>query len=318
LAGLSILIREPNFLLLTPFIVGAFLRRDRGSIFLIIGLILGIGFRLILMWLLYGEALELRGHDSIKEIENTLFGLKYILPHGLFYLGLLTFFIPLGLPAAFIYRGRRWQELIAAVVIFFLLYSSYYWIGSEAGAFKSIILGGRFMIPLIPLLCFCIASFFSKKFNKIKLFEGFNSSYVNRNLGFFIIFCVVSLIGLTQYTMHSWSKSREEVRDLIYKTTSEGSILLLEKDARKYVCELYGDRKIIGIESNLKSIIHELRSMNKQIFIVIHNRYESEFWRLRSLENKAVIEEFKQYMQLEVVINQRITENNHLQILRIK
>lgn len=149
-AGASLLFRETNVIPFAGFFAGALLRRERNTWALVVGGLLGTSLRLVSSQLAYG--------DPFFAKTDSGFGLQYVsyaLPLHLF--GLL-FLVPGGLAAALLYRGPRWQELLASVVVFLGVYVSFvHQVGAQSTQASRVILELRYYLPLLPLLAFALA-----------------------------------------------------------------------------------------------------------------------------------------------------------------
>ncbi len=151
LAGLILVFREASVLVVAPFFVGALVRRDPGVHRLVLGGLLGAGVRLISAQVLYHNPLFRHpGYGG--------FGLGNLVHNLPFYLVLTLVVVPFGLVALLRYRGWRWPELLAAALSYTLLHAAYFYGASEGGGPNAIVIGGRYLLPVIPLYIVAIAA----------------------------------------------------------------------------------------------------------------------------------------------------------------
>lgn len=196
LCTFSILFREPNILLLLPFVIGISLRNNSyHNSLLFTGLCLGLIPRLLSAYWYFGDAF----FSKDPGISFTLgaFGSNLI-----FYAPFLFILIPLGGWAAYNYDQKYTKELKIALLLFIGTYLFYGYNGIAASGIKAIILGPRFLIPTLPLFIICVAYYFSK------------SKILNRLL----LPVSLLLICLFQYLGHFYNYSQ----DSIFKALTKG------------------------------------------------------------------------------------------------
>lgn len=182
IAGWAFMIREPNVLLTFPFIAGMLVKGKRKEGLFILG-----GFILIVLLKLFLTA-HIYGNPFFTKDPGLPFSYKYLFRNFVFYAPFLFIFIPLGLPALLMYKGRFHYELKIGVCLFLFLYLTYSYNGTYFSGLKSLILGPRFLIPALPLFTICVAAFLKDKeglFRKAALFFAIPIIFGTQITGFY-------------------------------------------------------------------------------------------------------------------------------------
>lgn len=148
--GGAVLLREPLLLVVVPFGLGACLRWRTNRAWLVIGGCLGLLARLATGAWWYGGPLTVNpvsfGFSADAVIRN--------LP---IYLGLGVVGVPAGLVWAARYRGWRTVEVQTAVWVSVAFFACYGYSAQAAGFGPRVVLLGRFLLPIVPLLAWCAA-----------------------------------------------------------------------------------------------------------------------------------------------------------------
>ena len=180
------------------------------------------------------------------------FSLGYLIYNLPYYTFILLVFVPLGLWTVIAYNSRYKYEIISTVCIFLFFYSVYGYTGSNSGI-KSIILGPRFFIPILPLFCITGAYFFENlKTQKIK-------TYFKRILSVSAIMAILSvnLLG------HIYNNIQISFTEEIYKNKNAVYIPLYGDQIPKYTNSLYGSLAFIKPETLSNEILKE-----KQVYAI--------------------------------------------------
>lgn len=160
--GIAILFREPNILLMLPFLLGLFFRKKiRTGIYGMIGFTIAIGIKLLGTYWAFGD-------PFFTKDPGISFSIKFFLQNLVFYSPFLFIFIPGGGWAVFKYRGKFQNEIKIALILFIGLYLLYGYNGTNISGLKSVVLGPRFLIPALPLFAICLAKMCETKFQLIK------------------------------------------------------------------------------------------------------------------------------------------------------
>lgn len=150
LAGLSLLFREPNLLVVGPFVAGALLRRDRHALRLLFGVAAGASVRLGVAALVFDDPFHFRAPGKYEGLRTQFEAL------GLIVLALVVL-VPGGLLAVAFYRGRRRAEVVATVVLVMGFFTVYGYSAAQSGTLDRVILTPRFVLPVLPLVVFAVA-----------------------------------------------------------------------------------------------------------------------------------------------------------------
>lgn len=146
-AGLSMLVRETNAVILVPFYIGAFCRTLpswRRLLPLLLGGVVGAGIAVAVLEYQFG-GLTARG-GGYGWSAHAAFANAWL------YSVALLLLVPGGLIGVALYHGPyRWEVLISTVS-FVLIYLFYDYSGADSGTIKRLVLGPRFFIPVLPVL----------------------------------------------------------------------------------------------------------------------------------------------------------------------
>lgn len=160
----GILFREPLLIVFAPFLFVLFFNYPNSRLPFISGIFLGIGLRLLLAKILFGDFLFYKDPE-------VLFGFDLFLTSITLYAFALLIFLPGGLWAIWKYKGAYAQALKISVCTTVVFFSLYQFNGLNCGLFEGLILGPRFFIPSLPLFIIAIAQYFEgTRFKKVYCF----------------------------------------------------------------------------------------------------------------------------------------------------
>ena len=261
LAGLSLAFRDSTPVFTAPAILRCLLRRER-VVLLMAAILAGVAARLCLAALLQGDALALRA--------PYVFNLSEAAGHALLYGFALTILVPGGLLAVALYRGPLRMVLILTVVGGFIFFSFYFYAGQYSGFFRSLVLGPRYVLPLVPLLAIALASLVDRVFSAEKTKRGIELCVLGAAA---LVTCVV------HPALHTWSERQAKLVRALYETTSADAVLVTEPGAtEKYLNGLYGQRtftdRLLYPPKKLRDLL--ARGPVQLVFI---DRRDSEYWR---------------------------------------
>ena len=151
IGGLSILFREPNILLILPFLIGLY-SRDNLKLF-----ISGIAGFFIAVMLRLGTSFWAFGNPFFIKDSGVSFSIQYFIENAIFYSPFLVIFVPAGLWALYKYNDMFKLEIKLSLILFLGLYFLYGYNGTHFSGVKSIILGPRFLIPTLPFFSIVLA-----------------------------------------------------------------------------------------------------------------------------------------------------------------
>lgn len=245
IAGCSVLFREPNILLFIPFLLGIGIRENKKIPLLLVGFSVGFLLRLLSAKIFFDDFFFIKPNGWDFSFGYLIYNLPY-------YTFILLVFVPFGLWTVIRYNSRYKYEIISTVGIFLFFYSVYGYTGANSGI-KSIILGPRFFIPILPLFCITGAYFFENlKTQKIK-------TYFKRTLSVSAIMAILSvnLLG------HIYNNNQISFTEEIYKNKNAIYISLYGDQIPKYTNSLYGSLAFIKPKSLSNEMLKE-----KQVYAI--------------------------------------------------
>lgn len=249
-AGLSFLFRETNALLVTPFIVGAVIRRDPYRHMLLAGFLLGLGVRLAVFQLVFGAPL------FVRDVEGWSLGAA--LDAAPLYAVALLVLVPGGLLAVVTYRGPRRQELIFAVTLFLTAYLFANYSGQSSGLLPRLATAGRYPIPLVPLIAIACADVASRWLSPTRLRTLLRVAYAATLAAAFAVHPIVQ-----QWT----ARDAELVRDL-YAATRERGTLIVDNAPQKFLSLVYGIRREIPLQEAPPDTLPLILQAHPDVYVV--------------------------------------------------
>jgi hypothetical protein len=262
----STLLRSTNALMVAPLLVGALVRRERGSTQLVLGAILGGAARLLVAHFLLGDALYLETNRmgwSVAAVPSNL-------P---FCAGTLLVLVPFGLASVFACRDVRRPEIVATTLIVLLFFSFYEYNGSSSGWLGRLILGPRFFLPLVPLLAITVAEFFSRKGTT----AGSEARWRT-----FVRQAAPAAIAVAAFGVHPAMASRTDndadLRREIYAATDSTGVTVVDRpEARKYLTGEIGGRRTVSLARLRPAQLPALVERDGTAFLVTIERYDAEY-----------------------------------------
>src|ERR1700722_8573404 len=293
LAGASICLREPNPVLFAIFFAGALFRRERHIGALIAGGLAGVACRPLIAELVYGNPLYVKGH---------VFGFsgQYAPENLLMYLTALLVLVPGGLIFTLFYRGKRWLELIATVVLYVGIFIDWNYNGAASGGLKQWMLSLRFLIPVLPIVAFAMAQTCPRWYQAVA--RSLNPQrrltwdrVLRGTLAVWVTGIVVAGL-LVNWRSERWSKLHEDLTQAVYANTDPAEPVMADQPATvKFLNELYGQRVLVDLD--LGSASDEFRraqllrllERNKTVQIVLFGRDDSDYWLNKSKGDQAFV-----------------------------
>ncbi len=313
IAGLSVMYRETNVLLFLPLFIGSMFRRERKSVALILGGVCGLSVHVVVS-LLFGDSI-IHGGRSMG------FSLRAVWEHAPIYLAVLLVMFPGGLVWVLSYHGQRRLEVATTTILCLVFFCAYNYSGQQSGMMKSLVLGPRFLIPLLPLLAFTSAEAIPRVWGGLLKVASSRVEPWLVLLGRTVI--VVYFLGVVtlSYGIHpylsGWAEKHVRVRDLIYANIPEDAVIVTDMEATdKYLNGLYGKyntRKYDELEPG--DLARELL-VNDVIWIVILERRDSEFWIARSTDAMNFVKSLSPEPQL--VLSENLGSFGRLWIWQMK
>jgi 4-amino-4-deoxy-L-arabinose transferase-like glycosyltransferase len=280
LAGLSVLFRDSNPIFIAPTVVKSLIRRERVAL-LLVSILAGVGVRLVLAAMLQGDALTLRAPYTFTFSEAAARALLYGFA--------LTVLVPGGLLAVALYRGPGRALLVVSVAVPFLFFTLYSYWGQDSGFLRSLILGPRYVIPLVPLTAIAVAS----------LLEGWRASErVKRVIELLVLAAAAIVVTAVHPVLHRWSERQATLVNALLQTTSPEAVLVTEPGAiAKYLNGLDGQRTIAEkLESPPEKLVVFLSHGPVQLVFI--DRTDSEYWRSMTEQNARYLADVSKRCEL--------------------
>lgn len=255
-AGLSILFRETNVILVLPFLIEDFVGNSRRKYSLVVGFLLGIMIRSFSSRLFYGAWFFAK--DSGVDFSGVL-----LFQNLLLYGGLLMVFVPFGYAAIFKYTGKFKKSFVVSALVFSLIYLLYDYNGYSASGVKSLILGGRFFIPFLPLVVLSIAQ------------TDFYSQGILKGLGVHVWKFAFLAVIASFLLLFETNREQEKIVDIFYKNKGLGvHFFQADSESLKCLSHLYGRHDKYFRFSNLEDV---KENVGPYYFHSFDNSFESQF-----------------------------------------
>jgi hypothetical protein len=279
LAGASLLFRDTNPLVFAPLFLGCLLRRDPRAGYLAVGGVLGSALRPISNVWLIGDPFLVH---SDFEYSPELFPRNLAL-----YLASLLILVPGGLFAVATHRGPWRREIQITVALFVLVYSLYDYAAWQSSWAKQLVLGPRYLLPILPLVIYCLAQRWSEWSRATPGLEKWR----NALMAGFATACAILAIAVHP-ALDRWLRSEAEVVARLHSQSSAGATLVIDMGSvGKYVSPAYGDRRLLSIADVAPNRLPTVLQRSPQgAWIVIVERSESTYWESHVKELRAYVD----------------------------
>jgi hypothetical protein len=297
LAGLSVAFRDSNLIFIVPTILKCVLRRER-VIFLAAAGVLGVSVRLGLAALLQGDALTVRA--------PYVFTLSGAAGRAVLYGFALTVLVPGGLVAVSLYRGPGRALMLTSVGAPFLFFTLYSYSGQSSGFLGSLVLGPRYIIPLVPLAAIALASLVEHHVPQEKQKQWLELAILAAAA---IVTCLVHPV------LHAWSERQSTLVRALYDQTSPEATLVTEPGATaKYLNGLYGQRVLTD---RLLYPPEKLRQLlaHGPVQLVFIDRGDSEYWRALAKMNEQYLTSVAESCELKLRVD--LTSIDRLRVVDV-
>ena len=224
------------------------------------------------------------------------------------YLAVLLVVVPGGLLAVARYRGRYWPEVIATVSFAVLFFSAYSYSGQYSGFVRNLILGPRYLIPLVPMVAVAIAWFV----RRMRL-EDRRRRMLER-----VVFGGALLVAAAVHPIIAvWTQQQAVLVDALYRMTSREAVLVTEVGGTaKYLNELYGERSLIGRDQLTPEELVRLRA-DRAVQLVFLDRNDSEYWRTTARDNALYTAQVGALCTLDQLMDLRAQNEDRLRIWNV-
>jgi hypothetical protein len=312
LAGFSFALREANALAFAPFLCGVLLRSVAGWPLIIVGGALGISVRIVSAWLFFGDPFFTKDPDP--------FSLDVMLVTAPVYLVCLLVLVPGGLVSAFLYRGPLRAEVRSTIAIFVLFHLLYGYSAVESGFAKRLILGPRYFIPILPLFAVAAAEVWPRLARDLmaRSSPDRRQRLVRATRHAMRGALVAVSLGLVavHFVHWDWAADQAIIRDAIYETTEEGSVVVANTKAiGKFVDHVYGRRLVLDRSQLETPHLRRLVARQGGFFIVMLDRSDSAFWRKNTAENSDFMARLP--FDTQLLVDLQVTPTDHLRIWRV-
>ncbi len=311
-AGLSLAFRETSVLVIVPFYLGALIRRERGVHALIISGLSGAFVRLLSGWLVFGDLFHVKNAGYGFSLESFVSNLPM---YGFFTLVL----VPGGLLAAFMYRGRRRPEVLAAALLPVAFFAFYDYAGAESGPLKAVVLTGRFLIPTVPIFAFCLAHSVPDLLSRLSQRSARTARILEMSAGTLLVAGAVIASVAVHVVMDRFNSSHLKIREAIYEFTNEDSWVITNAHGTfKYLeNDMYGARTPIGIQGLEPPHYDLILDAANDLHVVLLERSDSAYWLRRSVEYEESLASLAAKADMHLRYDEHLTQDEHLRVWRI-
>jgi hypothetical protein len=307
-AGLGLLFRETNAVLLAPILLGALVRRKCVPLALILGGALGIAIRLFVSDKMFGSALYFRNSGygfSLKSLGHSLPQFAVIL---------LVMF-PFGALLPFFYRGPRRAEVVTGMAMYVAMFLFYdYNSLRENGVIRGLILASRFVVPAAPLLAFMAADVYPRWFARAP--NTVRTALPRLRLALF------AGLAFVAFAIHPALRSQERaalsiVTALHERTTSDVPIITNHLVTTKYFSAVYGTRRLILRSFISAADVPRLHRAYGKLDIVFLDRSDSELFREDAAQNDAFLAQTRSRCAVQPVTEQALGPSSRLRQFQV-
>lgn len=292
-SGLSLLLREPVAVLLAPILAGAMLRRRANVAALMAGGVIGIGTRLLLSQLFFGDAWYVR--DS--GLGFSFGSLAHTIPvYGL----ILLLLFPGGALLPVFYRGERRADVVMAFMSYtalFLLYD--YDLTGLQGTAKGIAIATRFLLPALPLLVWMAADVWPRVLRRL--------SERGREIVARVTPLAAAAVVVAAFAIHPFARRQERemvavVRAIMSHTPDNGVLITNAAATLKYLSGVYAPRRLILRDAVDPDSV--MPASSGPMSVVLLHRRDSEFFRTDAAENEKFLTALRRSCEMRQTLEQ--------------
>ena len=298
ISGATLLFRDSNPVFLVPWIASR-LRERRGAALLILGGIGGASFRPLLAWVLQGSPFLV--HKTVYP-----FTFEGALERGALYAFALCVLVPGGLLALGWYRGTQRPEVVGTVLLSYAFFSLYSYSGRDSGPVASVVLGPRYLIPLVPLLALAIGDVATRRIPSVHRRRALELSIL---VAAGVVTCVVHPL------LHRVARRQATFVTALYAATHADALLVTEPGATaKYLNGLYGNRTIVDKLSVPAAKMGALLARGP-VQVVFVDRFDSAYWREMARLNQEYLETVAQTCEVQPRVDR--SDKERLRVLDV-
>ena len=197
---------------------------------------------------------------------SSSFGLRYFLPNLLRYSIALNLVYPFMAASLLFYRGRSLLEISACAVTFLLFYSFYFWFSFATSLYTTVVVGIRFLLPVIPLFLIGYLDFLDRRiFRKV----------IPSTKSILRWIALISLTGLAVVLCQQhdhYLQRQKRFSDFIYQQTPEGSSIIANIEVSEMMQSIWGKRKVL--DYNLLEINEAMKQSPQDLYFITNNKNE--------------------------------------------
>lgn len=303
LAGISVWFRESNLMISGPICIWIFLRNRNAFIYLIFGFIAGLSFRLASSWWVYD--------DPFFYILAEPFSTDAILNNAFVYLVLMTIMIP----GAWLfngYKGRYKLEIISTIWIFLCFYLLYDFNATGYSGFaKGLILTGRFLIPVTPLIVIAMAG----------TIKHLGARFSGKVFTTIMLLITAVVIVSSQFLGYQEHKKHKNVIDAI-EEYKEGILIYDTKNytnINRYVNAFNGlpdraaDIRLLGDKNYMASVLER----NRNVFILESGNVGGIEKNKRTNELSVYIEDARKNFNVRLVRSIPVSQGLEIRVYKL-
>jgi 4-amino-4-deoxy-L-arabinose transferase-like glycosyltransferase len=313
IAGVSMIWRETNAVVFAPFFAGAVLRREKSYWAIVVGGLLGVGVRLQSSTLVFGDPFFYKAPYVID--------FAALLDRLPLYLLALLVFVPGGLLLVVFYRGRRWPELIAATILFVLLYllQEYFMWGTSP--LKRMILTPRYMLPILPLMALAAAEVLPRLWRRLQAWTPGPRRKLLEAVVAGVLVVWIAGVAAVAAAVHpafaAWSLTQARISDAISSNTDPAGVLVTNIPlTRKFIRELDQKYLPVDLEAMNPDVVMDLATRFGGFHLVLLDRNDGPF----GLEQTRLNAEFLgsiEAMDPNLLFDQQMSATDRLRIWRV-
>lgn len=311
-AGASLTFRASNPVLFVPLFAGTVLRRELKAGWLVVGGVAGLAMRLATQAVFFGDAMFERSayRWSPETIDERLW----------LYLVALLVFIPGGLVFSMLYRGRRRPEIIATIVVFVTLYLLQAYSTVETSVPKRLILGLRYLLPVLPMMIFAMAESLPRLWSDAMAKRAPAGRALPERIAAGLVWAWLAGIAVAVLAVHpafaSWGRTQDLLRETIATHVPNDAVLITNRRAtQKFIPELDRHFSTVAMYKTNPEQVDALVARHGQVYLVLLDRSDSEWWRGETEVNHALLNSLT--MPQELVVRVRPTATDDLRIWKL-
>jgi len=292
MAGLGILFRETNLLWALPFVVSAVLYRREGWKMLWLGFVAGLLPRLVWGWFAFENPFFVR--DS-----GIAFSLSYLPKNLVFYLFTLLVLMPGGL--YFLIKNKspyRWEIAVAAL-LFLGVYGCYGYDAFAKSGWKGLVLQGRFLLPLLPLVTLAAAE---------------TQPMVGKKIQIGLATAAVLFLAMVQVAGHAYNLEQQRITSALLQIPAQTHLTFTPGESRKFLNALHGPQTLLVPAQNT---IPGLRDSTQNCFAHLITRSDSADRVKKTAEAETAFQRYFHGAKTTLVTDLTIRDGTRLRIWRV-